>query len=331
MPRILYVTSRRASFIAVDRELLARRYEVRDLHQPGRWASPVRVQRAMRGCDAVVGWWASWHTFWPITLAWMQRRPSALIVGGFDTANEPDMGYGYQRGGARARLSRWIMRRAGVLATNSAYSQREIERNVGIAPAQVTVMHHGVPDPFGALPDKSTGPLVLTVGVVDRANLERKGHRAFVEAARRLPDVAFVLAGRVLDDSGEELRAKAPPNVRLTDWVEDDELLDLYRRAAVYVQPSRHEGFGVSVAEGMLAGAVPVVTRAGALPEVVGETGILVDAPADPNAVAAAVREALARGPEARAAARERVLREFSLDARAAALHDLVERALAGR
>jgi len=331
MPRILYVTSRRASFIEVDRELLARRYEVRDLHQPGRWASPVRVQRAMRGCDAVVGWWASWHTFWPITLAWLLRRPSALIVGGFDTANEPDIGYGYQQGGARARLSRWIMRRAGVLATNSAYSQREIERNVGIAPARVTVMHHGVPDPFGALPDKPTEPLVLTVGVVDRANLERKGHRAFVEAARQLPDVAFVLAGRLVDDAGEELRAKAPTNVRLTDWVEDDELLDLYRRSAVYVQPSRHEGFGVSVAEGMLAGAVPVVTRAGALPEVVGETGVLVDAPADPNAVASAIREALARGPEARAAVRERVLREFSLDARTAALHDLVERALAGR
>jgi len=63
----------------------------------------------------------------------------------------------------------------------------------------------------------------------------------------------------------------------------------------------------------------------------VGETGVLVDAPADPNAVASAIREALARGPEARAAARERVLREFSLDTRAAALHDLVERALAGR
>src|SRR2546425_8946342 len=218
------------------------------------------------------------------------------------------------------------MRRAGVLATNSAYSQREIERNVGIAPARVTVMHQGVPARCGALRDRSAEPLVLTVGVVDRANLERKGHRAFVEAARRLPDVAFVLAGRVVD-AGEELRAKAPPNVRLTDWVEDDELLDLYRRAVVYVQPSRHEGFGVSVAEGMLAGAVPVVTRAGALPEVVGEAGILVDAPADPNAVAAAIREALARGPEARAAAPQRGLRAVSLDARAAPLPHLLERA----
>jgi glycosyltransferase involved in cell wall biosynthesis len=331
MPRILFVTSRRASFITVDRELLAQRYEIRDLYQPGRWANPLRVLRAMRGCDAVVGWWAHWHTFWPITLAWLLRRPSVLVVGGFDTANEPDIGYGHQQGGARARLSRWIMRRADVLATNSAYSREEIARNTGIPSDRVTVMHHGVPDPFGALPEKPAEPLALTVGNVDRPNLERKGLGAFAAAAGELPEVEFVVAGRFVDDAGEQLRAQAPPNLRLTGWVEEDELLDLYRRAAVYVQPSRHEGFGVSVAEAMLAGCVPVVSRAGALPEVVGDTGVQIDVPAEPGAIAAATGEALARAPAAGAAARERVLREFSLDARAAALHDLVERALAGR
>ena len=333
MRQILFVHSRKASFIAVDRELLAQRYEVRDLYQPDRGASPLRVLRAMRGCDAVVGWWASWHTFWPITLAWLLRRPSALIVGGFDTANEPEIGYGYQQGGARARLSRWIMRRADVLATNSAYSRAEIERNAGIPRDRVTVMHHGVPDPFGALPEKPAEPLALTVGNVDRPNLERKGLRAFAGAAAELPEVEFVVAGRFVDDAGDELRAQAPPNLRLTDWVEEDELLDLYRRATVYVQASRHEGFGVSVAEAMLAGCVPVVTRAGALPEVVGDTGVQVDAPAEPEALAAAVGEARARGAAAGGgtAARERVLREFSPDRRAVALHDLVERALAGR
>ena len=50
----------------------------------------------------VVGWWASWHTFLPITLAWLLRKPSLLIVGGFDTAAEPEYGYGYQLGGLRA-------------------------------------------------------------------------------------------------------------------------------------------------------------------------------------------------------------------------------------
>jgi glycosyltransferase involved in cell wall biosynthesis len=331
MPRILFVTSRRASFITVDRELLAQRYEIRDLYQPGRGGNPLRVLRAMRDCDAVVGWWASWHTFWPITLAWLLRRPSVLIVGGFDTANEPEISYGYQQGGGRARLSRWIMRRADLLATNSAYSREEIERNTGIPRDRVTVMHHGVPDPFGALPEKPPDPLALTVGNVDRPNLERKGLRAFAEAAAALPEVKFVVAGRFVDDAGERLRAQAPPNLRLAGWMEDDQLLGLYRRAAVYVQASRHEGFGVSVAEAMLAGCVPVVTRAGALPEVVGDLGVQIDVPAAPSAVAAAIREALDRDPAERAAARERVLHEFSLDARAAALHDLVKRALTGR
>ena len=329
MPRVLFVTSRRASFIEVDRELLSRRFEVHELHQPGRWANPLRVLGALRRCDVVVGWWASWHTFWPITLAWLLRRPSVLIVGGFDTAKEPEIGYGYQQGGARARLSRWIMRRADVLATNSEYSRGEIERNVGIAPARVTVMHHGIPDPFGELPAKPAGdPLAVTVGNVDRPNLERKGLRAFAEAAAELPEVEFVLAGRFVDDAADGLRARAPANLRLSGWIEDGELLDLYGRAAVYVQGSRHEGFGVSVAEAMLAGCVPVVTRAGALPEVVGACGVLVDVPAEPRALASAIREALEREPAAGAAARERVLHEFSLDARAGALNGLIDRAL---
>jgi glycosyltransferase involved in cell wall biosynthesis len=98
----------------------------------------------------------------------------------------------------------------------------------------------------------------------------------------------------------------------------------------VYVQASQHEGFGVSVAEAMLAGAIPVVTRAGALPEVVGDAGVVVD-DATPAALAAGIRTALDAGPERRAAARERVLAKFPVEARRIGLEGLVARALAGR
>ena len=98
---------------------------------------------------------------------------------------------------------------------------------------------------------------------------------------RSLPDVSFVLAGRWDDAAADELRDAAPPNVTLTGWVEQDVLNEHMRRASVYVQASAHEGFGMSVAEAMLAGCIPVTTRAGALPEVVGEAGVLVD-DADP-------------------------------------------------
>ena len=42
MKRILYVHSRKASFVAIDREILAERYEVEDYYQPGRWPHPLR-------------------------------------------------------------------------------------------------------------------------------------------------------------------------------------------------------------------------------------------------------------------------------------------------
>jgi glycosyltransferase involved in cell wall biosynthesis len=166
--------------------------------------------------------------------------------------------------------------------------------------------------------------------VVDRANLGRKGLRPFVAAAALLPDVGFELIGKHADDgAAEELRREAGENVTLTGWVSDDELHAAYLRAAVYVQASAHEGFGVSVAEAMLAGCVPVATRVGALPEVVGEAGILID-DAQPDTIARAITEALALGPEAGAAARTRVLDNFPVEARKRGLDSLVGKALGG-
>jgi hypothetical protein len=69
------------------------------------------------------------------------------------------------------------------------------------------------------------------------------------------------------------LRQAASPNVEFLGFVSDEELFSLYARASVYVQASMHEGFGLSVAEAMSAGCIPVVTRAGSLPEVVGDVG----------------------------------------------------------
>ncbi len=112
-PRVLFVHSRKASFVAIDREILAERYEIEDLYQPGRWPNPVKVIGGVLRADLVFGWFASWHTFFPITLAWLLRKPSVMVIGGFDVANMPDIGYGHQQGGLRMHAARWIFRRAG--------------------------------------------------------------------------------------------------------------------------------------------------------------------------------------------------------------------------
>jgi glycosyltransferase involved in cell wall biosynthesis len=326
--RILYVHSRRASFVAIDRDILAERYEVEDLYQPGRWPNPVKVIGGVLRADLVFGWFASWHTFFPVTLAWLLRKPSVMIVGGFDTANMPDIGYGYQQGGVRRSASRWIMRRASRLATNSAYSLSEIERNTPIPPERVRVIHHGVPDPFGTEPGPKERE-ALTVGAIDHTTLVQKGQLPFVEAASLLPDVRFTFAGKWLDGSVEELRSRAGENVEFTGWLSDADLHAAYRRAAAYVQASRHEGFGLAVAEAMLAGCVPVVMNVTAMPEVVGDAGILIESQ-EPGEVADGVRRALDLGPDAARRARERILTEFPMDRRREGILQVVEDALDG-
>jgi glycosyltransferase involved in cell wall biosynthesis len=315
-PRVLYVHSRKASFVAIDREILAERYEVEDWYQPGRVTNLVRLVPAVMRADLVFGWFASWHSFFPITLAWLLRKPSVQIVGGFDTANMPDIGYGHQQGGLRRWASRWIMRRAGRLVTNSEYSRGEIAANTPIDPDSVTVVHHGVPDPFGPLDrSRERERLALTVGAIDAGTLVQKGQLPFVEAARELPDVRFVFAGKWLDDSIDRLRAAAGSNVELTGWVSDDDLRELYAHASVYVQASRHEGFGLAVAEAMLAGCIPVVMDVTAMPEVVGDAGILISSQ-QPAAVAEGIRRALALGPEAHQRARDRIVDTFPIEIR---------------
>jgi glycosyltransferase involved in cell wall biosynthesis len=328
MRRLLFVKSRRASFIELDERLLAERYDVHELYQPGHFSDPRSVIRELLEADVIVGWWASWHTFLPFTLAWLLRKPSLLIVGGFDTAAEPEYGYGYQLGGPRAWLSRFVMRRARILMTNSEYSREEIRRNIGIAPEHVRVVYHGVPEfdtaggPLAASFGDPERPIALTVGNVDRTNLDRKGLRAFVQAAALVPEVNFVVAGRIIGDAGTELERLATGNVHLTGWLEHEQLESLLRHARVYVQASKHEGFGVSVAEAMLAGCVPVATRAGALPEVVGDTGVLLD-DASPRTVAVGVREALHLGTAE--AARRRVRERFGVTQRREGLFALLD------
>jgi len=77
-------------------------------------------------------------------------------------------------------------------------------------------------------------------------------------------------------------------HIVFTGRIDDDEFVKQYARASMAVVPSVYEGFGLPVGEAM-ACAVPVIsTTGGALPEVVGEAGVLVP-PADSRVLAEAI------------------------------------------
>ena len=78
---------------------------MRDWRQQGPVVNLPALVRAVARSDVVFGWFASWHTFWPVTLAWLMRKPSVVVIGGYDTANMPEIRYGLQGRGLMRLVS----------------------------------------------------------------------------------------------------------------------------------------------------------------------------------------------------------------------------------
>jgi len=81
--------------------------------------------------------------------------------------------------------------------------------------------------------------------------------------------------------------------VIFTGPVPDADLPALYNASDLFVIPSLHEGFGIVCLEAMACGVPVVASRTGALPEVVGEAGILVGDPTDEEQLAQAMGRVL--------------------------------------
>jgi glycosyltransferase involved in cell wall biosynthesis len=110
------------------------------------------------------------------------------------------------------------------------------------------------------------------------------------------PDLALCVAGPAGwgEDALNDAIAASPHANRIirTGWVPDQELADLLHGAAVLAYPSVYEGFGFPPLQAMRAGTPVVATRAGSLPEVLGDAAALV-AVGQPDELAAALARVL--------------------------------------
>jgi glycosyltransferase involved in cell wall biosynthesis len=152
--------------------------------------------------------------------------------------------------------------------------------------------------------------IVLTVANIKRSNIDRKGLKYFIRAAKLLPDIDFYVVGGFYDNSIKLLRNLSPQNVYFTGAVYGDELLRMYNRADVYCQLSKSESFGMALAESMLCECVPIVSNKGALPEVVGDSGFFVKESA-PEEISENILKAL--DSKSGKKARDQILDNFSI------------------
>ncbi len=160
---------------------------------------------------------------------------------------------------------------------------------VVVTPLGVTV----VPPNAGALPF-TEGPWMLYVG--ERHKPYKNWIGALDAVAALGPDARLACFGPPPTPEDHEAVAARGLIDRIRFVGGDDgDLARVYGAASVLVYPSRFEGFGLPPLEAMAHGCPVVASRAGAIPEVVGDAAILVD-PDDIDALAGALAHVLADG-----------------------------------
>jgi len=161
----------------------------------------------------------------------------------------------------RELLGRWPESSSRIVPVSLGYDRRRFQ-------PQPPAARDGFLKPYGI-----DGPYLLFVGSL----FPYKNLQVLLDAFRlirsRVPHQLVVL-GKT------EVAPRPPrpePGVVYLDYVAQSELPRFYSYADLHVQPSRAEGFGLTVVEAMACGTPVLASEAGSLPEVVADAGLLFD------------------------------------------------------
>ncbi|MCD4526046.1 glycosyltransferase family 4 protein [Nocardioides sp. cx-173] len=235
------------------------------------------------------------------------------------------------------RMQRKVVRQLRWILTPSETSKRDIAQDFGVDPAKMQVILLGVDDGFRP-PTKPRVP--GRIMAMASADAPMKGINTLLEAFAKIRterDVELVLVTKPAPGGRTEKlieRLAIGDSVRFVSGVSEAELVELMGSAEVACVPSLYEGFSLPTAELMACATPLVVSRAGAIPEVVGPEGECAEVvtPGDVGELKTAI-EGLLDDPERRArmgaAGRKRVEELFSWRAVAATVAAAYEHVIA--
>jgi glycosyltransferase involved in cell wall biosynthesis len=194
------------------------------------------------------------------------------------------------------RLARRHAQRADRVIAVSEFTAGEIVRLLDVPIDRISVCSPGRPH-WQPRAQQPVPGYVLFFGTLE----PRKNVGALLDAYERLLSRGHALPELLL--AGKETATSAGWLERLTQaplrgrvrhigYVRPADRLALYEGARLLVQPSFEEGFGIPVLEAMTLGVPVIAANRGALPEVLGGAGLLID-PEEPDTIAAALLQLL--------------------------------------
>lgn len=181
-------------------------------------------------------------------------------------------------------MQKKVIKQLRNIVTVSDCSRQDIARDFGLQPAGISVAHNGIDiDVFKPVPGVARNPMRLMATCSADAPL--KGLRYLLHAYARLlqqfPQLELLLVSKPNPGGKTERLVQElglVDKVRFVNGISTEQMVRYYAEAAIAVVPSVYEGFGLPAGEAMACGVPVVSTDGGALPEVVGDAGVIVPA-----------------------------------------------------
>jgi glycosyltransferase involved in cell wall biosynthesis len=223
------------------------------------------------------------------TVPFFTRRKTVMAIHGAGWFVHPELYGKLDTRYIKLFLSFYCKKAAGIIS-NSDLTTQDFIRIVGVNPEKVRTAHLAAADCFQPIEDQDVlartrrkyclpERFILSVIKYDpRKNFENL-IRAFQICHERV-DCKLVVVGSGCEKYREEHRLDdlgLSRDVHFLGWVEQEELPAIYSLAEFLFFPSVYEEFGIPVCEALACGTPMVVSRTGALSEIAGAAGILVD------------------------------------------------------
>lgn len=339
---LFYSTPSLSTFSKKDIEILGDTFSVHVfIFNPRfKWLTPVFLIKQLWQiiihfkASVYVTQFGGYHSLIPSLVARLKGGQSYIITGGTDCVSFPLLGYGNFTKKVLGfftclsfRLSHRILPVHDSLVNSmNTYDPMQSGPQGMLSHCRglntpFTVIHNGY-EADEWRPDGMKNPLGFITVAGGAASLKRfrlKGLDLIFEIANDFPECSFTIVGCTAFD----FEIQVPKNIHLVDFADQSKLLDLFGSNQFYLQLSISEGFPNAVCEAMLCGCIPIGSTAGALPDIIGDTGLIL-IKRDTQLLRVLIREALQLNPENGMKARNRIEEHYPLSRRRKILLDAI-------
>ncbi len=229
-----------------------------------------------------------------LTLPFKKSRPTIVSIHDVIPLIFPEHYPAGLRGSLKLQVQKFSLKGVRAIITDSENSKKDVFKYLNYPKNKIYVVHLAPAKEFKliknqqalrAVKNKYQLPekFVLYVGDVNY----NKNIPGLIKALTGLKEkMSLVLVGKAFkDESLKETQEiiqlinslKLNKKVRRLGWIPDKDLVAVYNLASVYCQPSFYEGFGLPVLEAMACGCPVVAANNSSLPEICGQTAVMVD------------------------------------------------------